>query len=198
MAKSPKDDPKLKYSKEVENRINRGKFTIPARRLLNSLRLQLKLTPEIADAIEAEVKQPYQDYQHKLEEHKLEEYEATLVEAIAGEPTLSETTFEDLRDYQQYLGLRDEDVTPIKERIIQNQFEFEVVMVNAKGEPINRSHKQGEFFAENLGNGVVLEMVAIPGGKFLIGSPENELEREDSESPQYAVTVQPFFMGFSN
>ena len=157
LAKSPKDDPKLKYRKEVENRINRGKFTIPARLMLNSLRLQLKLTSEIADAIKAEVKQPYQEYQHKLEE-----YEATLVEAIASEPTLSQATFKDLRDYQQYLGLRDEDVASIEERIIgqqkptlavepkpvaseqnpANQFEFEVVTVNAKGEPINRSRKQ--------------------------------------------------------
>ena len=210
LAKSPKDDPKLKYRKEVENRINRGKFTIPARRMLNSLRLQLKLTSEIADAIEAEVQQPYREYQHKLEE-----YETTLVEAIAAETTLSETTFKDLRDYQQYLGLRDEDVASIEKRIIgqqkptviveqtpvppeqnqENYFEFEVVTVNAKGEPINRSRKRAEFFAEDLGDGLVLEMVAIPGGKFMMGSPENELERKDFESPQHTVTIQPFFMG---
>ena len=29
-------------------------------------------------------------------------------------------------------------------------------------------------FTENLSNGVFLEMVAIPGGKFLMGSPEGE------------------------
>ena len=46
---------------------------------------------------------------------------------------------------------------------------------------------------ENLGNGVVLEMVAIPGGKFLMGSPEGQ--GDDSEKPQHQVTVPPFFMG---
>ncbi|MBD2213806.1 SUMF1/EgtB/PvdO family nonheme iron enzyme [Nostoc linckia FACHB-104] len=51
------------------------------------------------------------------------------------------------------------------------------------------------FFTENLGNGVVLEMVAIPGGKFLMGSPENEEGGYDSESPQHNVTIQPFFIG---
>lgn len=66
LAKSPKDDPKLKYRKEVERRLNNGKFTIPARRLLNSLRLQLKLEAEIADAIEAEVLQPYREYQAEI------------------------------------------------------------------------------------------------------------------------------------
>jgi formylglycine-generating enzyme required for sulfatase activity len=201
LAKSPKDDPKVKYRKEVESRMNRGKFSIPARSLLNSLRLKLKLTPEVADAIEAEVKQPYQEYQRKLAE-----YEETLAATIEAETTLSETTLNDLRDYQQDLGLRDEDVALIEERIIGqrkaiasldqlNQFEFDVVTVNAQGERINSSRGRAEFFTEDLGNNVVLEMVAIPGGKFLMGSPENELERRDSESPQHNVTVQPFFMG---
>jgi formylglycine-generating enzyme required for sulfatase activity len=40
-----------------------------------------------------------------------------------------------------------------------------------------------------------LEMVAIPGGEFVMGSPPKELERRNSESPQHTVTVQPFFMG---
>lgn len=201
LAKSPKDDPKVKYRKEVESRINRGKFSIPARRLLNSLRLKLKLAPEVADAIEAEVQQPYQEYQRKLEE-----YEETLLEARDAETTLSETTLNDLRDYQQHLGLRDEDVASIEERIIGqrkptaspdqvNQFEFDVVTVNAQGERINSSRGRAEFFTEDLGNDVVLEMVAIPGGQFLMGSPKNEPERRDSESPQHIVTVQPFFMG---
>jgi formylglycine-generating enzyme required for sulfatase activity len=43
--------------------------------------------------------------------------------------------------------------------------------------------------------GVTLEMVAIPGGTFLMGSPESEPERSDRESPQHTVTIQPFFMG---
>ncbi|QKQ72794.1 SUMF1/EgtB/PvdO family nonheme iron enzyme [Nostoc sp. TCL240-02] len=60
---------------------------------------------------------------------------------------------------------------------------------------INRSRGRAEFFTENLGNGVVLEMVAIPGGKFLMGSPESEPERVSWESPQHQVTIQPFFMG---
>lgn len=37
LAKSPKEDPKLKYRKEVEQRAHQGKFTIPARRMLKSL-----------------------------------------------------------------------------------------------------------------------------------------------------------------
>ncbi len=88
---------------------------------------------------------------------------------------------------------------------IQTQtFEFDTATLTSKSAgflgmgksyEINRSRGRAEFFIENLGNGVVLEMVAIPGGKFLMGSPENEPQRRDSESPQHSVTIQPFFMG---
>ena len=37
-------------------------------------------------------------------------------------------------------------------------------------------------------------MVYIPGGSFLMGSPENEAGRESSESPQHQVSLQPFYM----
>jgi formylglycine-generating enzyme required for sulfatase activity len=50
-------------------------------------------------------------------------------------------------------------------------------------------------FVENLGNGLALNMVAVPGGKFTMGSPNNENEREDAEGPQHEVSVGPFFMG---
>ncbi|MBE9218880.1 bifunctional serine/threonine-protein kinase/formylglycine-generating enzyme family protein [Dolichospermum flos-aquae] len=50
-------------------------------------------------------------------------------------------------------------------------------------------------FTEDLGNGIKLEMIAIPGGTFWMGSPANEAERGDNESPQHQVTVPSFFMG---
>ena len=46
-----------------------------------------------------------------------------------------------------------------------------------------------------MGDGIELEMVYIPGGTFMMGSPENEEKREDREGPQHNVTVSPFFMG---
>jgi formylglycine-generating enzyme required for sulfatase activity len=74
-------------------------------------------------------------------------------------------------------------------------FDFEIVIVNAKGEIIQREQKQAQYEIEDLGNGVTLEMVSIPGGTFMMGSPENEKERLDSESPQHRVTIQPFWLG---
>ena len=63
-----------------------------------------------------------------------------------------------------------------------------------KGGEISYRSEQADYFIEELGN-AALEMVAIPGGTFLMGSPDNELGRDNSESPQHRVTVQPFFMG---
>jgi len=64
-----------------------------------------------------------------------------------------------------------------------------------KGSEIQRSRKKSRLFIEGLGNGVNLEMVAIPGGTFIMGSPENEEGYDSSQSPQHQVTVPPFFMG---
>ncbi|NET60206.1 MAG: formylglycine-generating enzyme family protein [Symploca sp. SIO2E6] len=60
---------------------------------------------------------------------------------------------------------------------------------------IKRHRRQIQYFAEDLDNGITLDMVAIPGGTFLMGSPETEEGHRDGESPQHQVTVQSFFMG---
>jgi formylglycine-generating enzyme required for sulfatase activity/uncharacterized caspase-like protein len=72
-------------------------------------------------------------------------------------------------------------------------FSFDVVTVNAKGEEVKREKRQSQYFTEDLGNGVILEMIAIPSGKFLMGSPKRE--ESDDEKPQHQVTVQSFFIG---
>ncbi|MBW4500491.1 MAG: formylglycine-generating enzyme family protein [Scytonema hyalinum WJT4-NPBG1] len=60
---------------------------------------------------------------------------------------------------------------------------------------INRSGRTAQYFIEDLGNGVELEMVLIPGGSFLMGSPEDEIGHDESESPQHLITIKPFCMG---
>ena len=73
-------------------------------------------------------------------------------------------------------------------------FSFEVVSTNATGN-INRRNESAKYFTEDLGNGVTLEMVEIPGGTFIMGSPENEAGRNSNESPEHQVSVPSFFMG---
>jgi formylglycine-generating enzyme required for sulfatase activity len=43
--------------------------------------------------------------------------------------------------------------------------------------------------------GVKFDMVAIPGGKFTMGSPKDEKGHKDDEAPQHEVAVEPFWMG---
>ena len=72
---------------------------------------------------------------------------------------------------------------------------FTTVTVNSRGEIISRPQGQAELMTENIGNGVSLEMVKIPGGRFLMGSPETEAGRQSREGPQHYVDVPEFFMG---
>ncbi|MBE9167798.1 formylglycine-generating enzyme family protein [Pleurocapsales cyanobacterium LEGE 06147] len=60
---------------------------------------------------------------------------------------------------------------------------------------LNRSRNQAQYFTEDLGNGVILEMVSIPGGSFMMGAPLGEKFSKDRERPQHKVTIKPFFMG---
>ncbi len=45
------------------------------------------------------------------------------------------------------------------------------------------------------GTDVTFDMVPVPGGKFLMGSPESEEGRGDDEGPQVEVEIAPFWMG---
>ncbi|MBE9038903.1 caspase, EACC1-associated type [aff. Roholtiella sp. LEGE 12411] len=112
LSKAPIGDPKLKYRKEVEIYASRGEISIIGRRILDALRHNLGLLPEETAAIEIEVLKPYREYQQKLQQ-----YEQALVDAIGREPTLSDYTRNDLRRYQEILGLRDEDIASIETRI---------------------------------------------------------------------------------
>ena len=40
-----------------------------------------------------------------------------------------------------------------------------------------------------------IDMLPIPGGKFLMGSPEDEADRKADEGPQHEVEILPFWMG---
>lgn len=74
-------------------------------------------------------------------------------------------------------------------------FEFEILKVNVQGKMVSKTSHQAEFFSHHLGNDVALEMVAIFGGKFIMGAPDSERGSRNSERPQQEVTVPPFFMG---
>jgi formylglycine-generating enzyme required for sulfatase activity/tRNA A-37 threonylcarbamoyl transferase component Bud32 len=102
--------------------------------------------------------------------------------------------------------------TPVK--LVHQKFSFEVAKIELVGglfgkkAKIDQQTKQGECIIEDLGNGVKLEMVYIPGGSFLMGQTEAEkreliklVGEEEYQSwyacelPQHLVNVPAFYMG---
>ncbi|QDV91080.1 Serine/threonine-protein kinase pkn1 [Phycisphaerae bacterium RAS2] len=48
----------------------------------------------------------------------------------------------------------------------------------------------------DLGGGVKLDLVLIPAGEFMMGSPDDEEDRDSDEGPQHRVRIsKPFYMG---
>ena len=60
---------------------------------------------------------------------------------------------------------------------------------------INKRQGQNQYYEEAIAEGTFpLEMMRIPAGRFLMGSPKDELDRLPSEGPQHEVAVSQFFM----
>jgi formylglycine-generating enzyme required for sulfatase activity/uncharacterized caspase-like protein len=83
-------------------------------------------------------------------------------------------------------------------------FQFDVVTVNNQGKEVKSDKHQAEYFREDLGNNVSLDMVYIPTGSFMMGTEDAEIERlvkkfnwegYRREKPQHQVSVPAFCMG---
>lgn len=103
------------------------------------------------------------------------------------------------------VGERIEALTPAKvDRVLQRShyrqpkatlYDYETVTLDSRGRKITSRKLRCEGYIEDL-NGVPLEMVKIPGGSLLMGSPEDEFKREkEYESPQHQVHLRGFYIG---
>jgi tetratricopeptide (TPR) repeat protein len=138
-AKAPTSGPQLNYRREVDRLVRQKAITfvrpnfldnarkllqLPpradvsisdlGRRTLEARRNNLNLSVEAATKIEHDVLQPYR----KCEEKRYN-YEQMLIKEIRRENPLSEHTRDNLKHFQQALGLRDQDVAPIEARILE-------------------------------------------------------------------------------
>ncbi len=59
----------------------------------------------------------------------------------------------------------------------------------------SRASKSPNPIAIDLGNGITLELVHIPGGMFLMGAPYTQEGGLDQERPTHQVTIPEFWMG---
>ena len=125
------------------------------------------------------------------------------IKRIARRQSQSSSIPTDPEPVRQSEGNRSSTPEPSQESRFK-AFNFEIVEVNAKGEQIKKESKQSQYFSQDLGNDITLEMVAIPGGTFTMGTEDEEIERLvkkfdwqyfSREKPQHQVTLPSFYMG---
>ena len=167
---------------------------------LRSFQQSLELSDEDIEQIEQPLIAPKEaEYQQKLAEvqRQKEQEEKTREEALK-----QRQREEAQRKREQEESAKREQQRQEKERLERmktklplklQSFEFDVITVDKKGKENSRTRKSAEFFAEDLGNGILLEMVMIPRGTYLMGSPEGK--GVGTQRPQHSVTVPSFFMG---
>jgi formylglycine-generating enzyme required for sulfatase activity len=71
---------------------------------------------------------------------------------------------------------------------------FTTASVDENGQVSKREAGPASYYLEDLGAGVKLEMVYIRGGRFQMGSPRTEAQRDEDEI-QHPVKVSSFWMG---
>ncbi|MDX2099060.1 MAG: formylglycine-generating enzyme family protein, partial [Leptolyngbyaceae cyanobacterium bins.59] len=117
--------------------------------------------------------------------------------AVADSVSTPPISFPSLRDIEFETIFVDLEEIPLQ------SFNFKVATVEVRPAGrrktpqvvIQKQQGQAWGYTEQLGETVVLEMVAIPEGTFVMGSPADEPERYGDEGPTHEVRVPAFFMG---
>ncbi len=139
LALAPAQEPGLQYRREVERaaRNGQGEISSVARRLLYHRQQVLMISDAQAAAIEAEVFEPYRQYQQSLEA-----YEEALRSALGLHSTITPRQQADLDRFQEILGLQDDDIKAIKAKVaaeneaIQFGKPQEVLQVKSSGSTV--------------------------------------------------------------
>jgi formylglycine-generating enzyme required for sulfatase activity len=74
-------------------------------------------------------------------------------------------------------------------------FEFITVKVDDLAREVQRQTLRKQGFIEHINRGFPLELVPIPAGRFLMGSPSTEFHHQNDETPQHIVEMSPFLIG---
>ncbi|MEH2213977.1 caspase family protein [Nostoc sp.] len=124
VSKARVTDAKLRYRKAASRYANIGTIRPAGRAVLNTLRQQLGLTSEEAAEIETEVLRAYQE---RLE--NLQTYREALIAEVEHEYPLSEEACKEMNMLQELLGLKDDNILPIKQQIEAHFVDTQVCQV---------------------------------------------------------------------
>ncbi|AFZ06641.1 Sulphatase-modifying factor protein [Oscillatoria nigro-viridis PCC 7112] len=94
-----------------------------------------------------------------------------------------------------YSLLKDRNEEKIKQHLQNYFFDFDVITVDSNGRESSRSKSFAFYFPEDLGNGIVLEMVYIAGGTLMVDSPVTEVDRyrDYGAGGKPQVTIPAFY-----
>lgn len=106
----------LKYRKEAQRWIRGGEISVGGRSALDTLAQSLHLTPADCAAIEAQVLTPYREYQEKLQRYK-----QAFREVFRADNSLNPKSRKLLKDLQQSLGLKDQDIKDTEQIILSQK-----------------------------------------------------------------------------
>ena len=67
-----------------------------------------------------------------------------------------------------------------------------VVVGRNSGLQLARRRSKAKYITLDLGKGITMDLIGIPGNEFLMGSPPEEAERGNEEGPQHLVKIRPF------
>lgn len=77
---------------------------------------------------------------------------------------------------------------------VGHEFWFDVITLDAQGKEIENHRNKAYEHTDDIG-GAMLEMIYVPAGTFVMGSPADEARRNATEDPQHQVTVPPLYVG---
>ena len=78
--------------------------------------------------------------------------------------------------------------------LVINISTFKTPSIDIAGNLVSERAGEARYYVEDIGGGIRIEMVEVPSGAFLMGSPESEETRQVNEGPQHQVNVPSFFI----
>jgi formylglycine-generating enzyme required for sulfatase activity len=162
-------DRKLEYRLLVEKYAHNGEISIVRQGSLELKREEWGLPDEVATAIENEVLEP-----DRKRLRNLQRYQRTLENAARNQFPLTQNISEQLKDFQEELGLRDEDVKSIHDVVIAT-----FIALEQERQRQAALERQSQLEAEELESGLQLRQMQQSQREAKDREKQSELERQN-------------------
>lgn len=183
------------YKQLAEKFFQDGDISPVEQNMLARVAEQYQISASEIDQIRRELRATYEAENAKRQEYR----DAVQLELQHRQGKLEEAQSA-LNDLRLILEISEEVASQIQQEMLltwknteQNR-QFEVVLLNSERKVKQRTTQQAQYDVEALAPEVNLELAAIPGGKFHMGST-NDHKYRGNECPQHVVQVPSFYMG---